>query len=777
MKTSHTIALVGALLATPILLSVAGQDAVVRDPETEVQSAKDQLDGILKRLDAGREEEAHPGLGPQTAAADRAFYNAGQYFDHREFLSVIRELNTFLNLSQVPAPKPYLRAQFMLGASYEQVGYPTKALRAYFRYLATFLTATEPNHEELLDVLRHMVPLVAKDDGTSDQMNQLLASVTNLDLPKSIRAEVFFIAAKAASSQGSAAMASRFLDTAMSDDPDQALKAKGLYLRALLALGRKDYESADDLLVESIHADDSVSGEGRDAARLALARIAIKRKKRDTALKFYGMIDDKSPAFKDALFESVYVHLDLHQDSEARAKAMQFVARFPEDPASFQIKSLLAYLDLRAGDLTAATASIEAGDKHLASINKWMGANLRGKTTLDHRTLSEFNSLSAAHVVPIPTVTTGLKDFQRLAEIARHLADARGELRNMTFTIGRAEIDQLRPQWVNRGEQIALLGDEALKVGHRLAAAERHLYKSRFDAVDWQALTASEDRRTRLLTPAAELHRKMHAWPAYAAVFDLTEKVASTDGKLKKARAEIAASRFLLASPEADAPDARSAERSDTKKTRLEELETSAARLQESLARSLEVLRKEKVESLVDESPHRAARKFLSQYAVALHDEAEIIKRARDSGHTNAERLLAEDADLAWKRWEFVMAELFKQIDGLDADIKTGLGAILADIAKYEQEHDRLEQRLTALTTQLEERLGVSLAHIIDQYSNSIDARVSRHQKWRADIEWMTYQTKLKDEGRLNDRVNLEQQVLKDNLQDLEQGVLWSWPK
>ncbi len=762
--------ILAAFLTAPLLLSVSNSSSTSeegRDPETELAAARESLDHILRRLEASRQESRRPGLGPQTAFADRAFYNAKEFFEHREWLSTVRELNTFLNLTQVPETKTYLDAQWMLGHSYESIGYPTKALRAYFRYLAHYLTASvkDASHDRLLDVLRRMLPIAAKDESSNHQLNELLASVTTLDLPEAVRPAVYFAAAKAAAHDGNVQIATRFLDDPKAQAKDDTLKAKGLYLRALIALNHREFEKAEDLLADAIQEDEE-DGETESLARLALARLAVRQKHRETALEYYDAIDDESPAFRDALFESVYVHLDLKQDGDARTKAMQFIARHPDDPSSFQLRTLLAYLDLRAGDVASARSSIAGADTHLAKISGFLGAKLSTRTKLDQSTLIELNALSNAQIKPTPTVAEGLAQFAKLGEISRRLADARGELRNLSFTIGRVQIDAFRPQWVNRAEQLARLGDEALEVGHRLAAAERHLYQKSLDAIDWQALTAAEERRTRLLTPQADIARRMRYWPTYASLVDLDRDAAEGDAKLKRARAELAAARLRLAQSGNAAASQRIAE-----------LESGAAKISETIARNVEQIRKKRVAALLDQAPHRAARKFLTQYAVSLHEESELIKKARDGARTPSERLLAQDAQSAWKRWEFVTKELFDDIDELDREIEKGLAQVLADIERQEAEHDKLREGVEAITEQLESRLGLSLASIVDQYSGAVDARMSRHKKWRADLEWLEFKAQT-DEGRKVDaRFQLEQQILKDNLTDLEQGVLWSWPK
>lgn len=777
LRHRRTQLIVVAALAMPLVPSgeaaaveAAGSGATVelKDPETELATALTELGNLSRRLDAAKEMTHRQGLGPQTESADRSFKTAVQYFDRKEHLSTIRELNNYLNQTQVPALKPYLQAQRMLGRSYEELGMKAKAVRAYFRYLAAFLTVKEQDHTELLDVLKHMIPLAAADKASTNQLNELLASVTTLDLPNEVRPAVLYFAAKASANAGGVTMARTWLEKAVAGPADAGLKARALYMRALLALANKEYDTADEILSEVIQADKD--GETRDLARLALARIAVHRRKPDTALKYYALIQDGSSAFKDATFESVYVHLTLKEDKEARGKAMLYLARNPETPEALQLRMLLAYLDMRAGDLDSATRSITAADQRLGEIDGWIRQRLSGQTTVDQGRLTELLQLSGGHLAAPPTVQEAYQLFGRIAELVRRLADIRGEIRNVTFTIGRAEIGDLHPQWVNRAEQLSRLGDDVLTVGHRLAGVERNLSKDRIDAVDMQRLTASEARRARLLTPPAAAKRQMERWASYAAFLDLTKQTADSYQKLKDAEAALATSRFLMRAED-------NVKQDPDRKTRIAELEAKSARLRETLARTLELLRKRKVEDLLTQSPHRATQRFLAQYAVALSEERDILRKTRDEAGTTAARLNAEDATRAWTQWEDVAKATFDQIAALDREIAAGLAGMLKDLEQHETQHDELAAKVREMTAGLEARLGRSLSYIIDQYAGALGTRISRNKKWKADIEWLGYQTKLKDERKLNEHTQLEQQILKDNLSDLQQGALWQWPK
>jgi len=754
----------GKILVPPVAASAVRQLAA---PEVELALAKTELDNLMRRLATANQLAGRLGLGPQTASAERSWKNAESFFAHQEWDSTVRELSNFLQQTQVPESKSYLRAQFMLGHAYENMGYKSKSLRAYFRYIANFLTAKQQDHAELVEVLRRMIPLASSDVGDSKELRELLASVTSLELPKEVQPLVYYYAAKAAANGAETALAQSWLEQAIAAPNDPVLKAKALYMEALLALGRKDYERAKDLLSEVIQTDQD--GASRDLARLALARLAVHQRERASALKYYALIGDTSVAFKESTFESIYVHLDLKQDSLARTKSLLYLARWPEGADALQLRMLMAYLDMRAGDLTAANTSIKAADTRLKDIHTYLATKLTNTNSINQTTLTDLMTLTGGQLPLSPSVKDATKLFGRLAEATRRLADIRGHIRNIIFTIGRANVEQLRPFWVNRAEQLGTLGEDLLKVGQRLSAAETLLYQDRLSPVAMQQLTASESRRRRLLSPAAASHRQVQNWGSFAAFADLTRSLATAQDRLLDTSAQLTAARFVARTAGKQAVISRA--------NRIAELSTKAEKLREALAKGLEMLRRAKVEELAVASPHQATAKFIAQYAASLHAEAEVLAKARDQVASTTQKLNAEDGTKAWLQWEFLMQDLFKQLAGLGVETKSGLTTLLAELDGEERAYNDLMNTLQHTTGVLEAELGVSMSTIIEQYSRAIDARFARNQKWQGDIHWLTFNSKLDEGKKLQDQTDLEQQILRDSLQDLQQGALWSWPK
>jgi hypothetical protein len=169
--------------------------------------------------------------------------------------------------------------------------------------------------------------------------------------------------------------------------------------------------------------------------------------------------------------------------------------------------------------------------------------------------------------------------------------------------------------------------------------------------------------------------------------------------------------------------------------------------------------------------------RLFAQYAEALVDEQSVLHIVRDNAKTTAERLNAEDAAKAWEKWKFLANSLCSQAANLDKEIARNLGDLLRETDAEEVKARELQARVDLITRQLEVRLGHDMAHIIDQFTNVIEERFSRTRKWQGDIDYLTYQSKLDDDRKLREQTDLEQQILKDNLLDLQQGALWQWPK
>jgi predicted negative regulator of RcsB-dependent stress response len=759
LRPATTLILTAA--AALALLSVSeSNEPQLKDPESEFAAIRSDLATMQNRIDTAVNLSARQGLGPQTVEADENYNSALNYYKFGEFAATVRMLNNYLNHSQVPEFARYLKAQYLLGRSYEHLGRKDQAVRAYLRYVAAFLTATSTDHEEFLDVLRRTVSLSIDAEDYSIEAGSLIASLTSLDLPPEVKNIVNLIAAKSAVRNRNNNVAARLLEETIKGSADKTLKAKSFYIKALLAISQKDYATAEEYLAEATHAD--VDGTTKDLARLALARLSVKRNKPETALKYYTLIDEKSEQFKDALFESIYVHINREEDPQARAKALLFLARFKDSPEAVQLRMILAYLDLRAGDYGAARVTLENAEQRVQDVDQYLYKNLIHKTAITSADIATLSGLTAGHIDDIPAIRDASALFARLTSIQKTLSDLDGEIRSIGFVTSQSSLAGQNPGWVNRSEQLATIGDQLLMIGHRLISTERFLYEKDFDQLTRQKLEASESRRAKLLGVNISLKRKNLNWKAFRNYLQVHQALTESGVRLASAEAGLAS---LKLSAKGTKPVLTAVE--------VEELAKKVARMRRDhneLSRKTSLSR---IENSGLEGPHHGARKFLSDYVAALEEESQLIGTARETQKGTASRLLAGDAKDYWQQWRFAVGSVLDGFNKLDDEITASLTASVRKLEALTERQRELSSRMAALVSSLEGGLGSHMHSILNQYSLALSQKSARNKKWKADIDWLEFQQKQQEESGLTQKFQLEKQILDENLRDIRQGLIW----
>lgn len=736
----------------------------IRAPEEEISSAKSQLANLTLRLAAARQITLEKTMEADNLRGRESLARAEHLFEKKHWLASIRELNSYLNRIQVPEKTAYLRSHYLLGKGYEGVRAKGKAARAYVRYVAASLDADKTQARDLTEVLERLITLASTESPSEAELSPLLAALAASDLPPEIRPTVLYFVGRSALNHGQPALAAAWLSEAERNAQEPRLKNKVAYLQALLLLSQKAWDPAEEIFLRISQVDNDIPS--RDLARLALARIAVHRRKSDLALKLYQQIPEDSPSFYDATFESIYLHIDRQEFDTARSRATVFLERFPESKDALQVRLLGAYLAMRAGDFDHSEQGIKAADQRLGDISQWLRLRFAGRSSVDHTLLRDFLSLSQDSLEPLPTLRDATGLFERISESARRLADVHGEVQNLYYALARVDLQTLRPAWHEREIQLKTIAEEALTIGHKLAGSERLLYQERLDKVASQRLRASEERRTKIsASPAIKI-------PQYgrnrdiARFFKLSNLTADAYQKLRQAEAELSAAQQLT-TPEG--------ETRSLQPSRLRELDERRKKIHQDLQKTLRQLRQSKVEILLGLAPFQNTQRFVSQYGMALQEEADVLKDVRDTSNDSSLRLTSDDAALAWAQWEAVMKEISAQLKELQDSVKKGLRAVFIDLENHEQRYVELSGRLKSVNTELERQLGLSVPFLVGQYANLIQDRFSRHRKWRADIEWLKYQKLVEKDEHLSKKLELEQQILKDTFMDLQQGVTQKW--
>jgi len=750
-----------------ITLTVAGLSSILllsvtklSDPETEFSMIRRELTSAKDQINAVVNITSRPGLGPQTVEADENYSSALMYFDSGEYPATIRMLNNYLNNTQVPEFARYQKAQYLLGRSYQYMGRSTNAIRAYLRYIAAFLTAHTNDHQEFLDVLRRTVSLSIEDTDGNSETSTLIASLTSLELPGDVKNIVNVIAAKSSVMNKNNNVASRLLEETIKNSSDNTLKAKAFYIKGLLAISQKDYEGAEEYLAEATVAE--VDQATKDLARLGLARLALKRNKPTTALRYYGLIGEKSEHFKDALFESIYVHIDLGEDAQARTKANYFLGKFKDTIEAIQLRMILAYLDLKAGDYSGAKITLEKANSRVMEVDEYLYKNLINKTQISANDLSTLSNLTAGHIDDSPAVKEAAKIFSKLSTLQKTLADIDGEIRSITLASSQSGLEKMNPTWINRSEQLAEIGDNLLAIGHRLITTERHLYEKEIDGLSKQKLLSSENRRTKLLGSNISLKRKNINWKVYRDYLAVHMTLKESSAKLASAEASLSSLKF-----------AKNSDKVDLTEIEIDNLARKVAQLKKKHTELNRQANLAKIKHAGKEGPHHGARLFLSQYVISLEEESSIVEAAREKQDATAVRLLASDAKEYWKLWQTAIGNLLAEFRRLDDEINKVLGESVQRLDVLSTRHEMISMRLNSIIANVETGLGANLQIILNEYSIALNRKSARNKKWKADIDWLDYQQQQVKESKLTEKFNIEQQILNENLRDVKQGLIW----
>ncbi|MEZ4741341.1 MAG: hypothetical protein R3B45_02660 [Bdellovibrionota bacterium] len=744
----------------------------IESPELEVGSVLSKLDETIKRIKINDKVLAYGEIESVNHSAKMSLELGIRYFHQKEYLSAIRELKNYIGFRQTVSGLAYLTAIEKIARSNERIGNHRQAMNYYMMYLSTFVTSDDQDYTQLTTVIHSLLTIMSKFDSTKEfEIGPLLASISSLHVPDHVMPELYYLTGKTAMKSGDIDIATSWLDQAEKNGAKNKIKSKSLYLKAVLAIAKKDWDIAYQYLKKSIDIYDDEDSETKDLSRLALARLSVRLKKPHAALEYYESVKDTSPSFRDALIESIYLYIDMNKAKKAVAKANLFLSRYPNDDESYQLKGLMAYLDLRSGDVFGAQQKVRSSNSSLIETRKWLKEKFINRKFISRDDLESLIEKTNIQISQSIIVNEGRRNFSVLNSLERQLAEIKGEIRDLVFTIGQVTVLKYKPRWVNRSKQLLEISEEVLAYGHRLAAAERNMSSEDLSREQMQLLQASEQRRINMLSPLAEMKREKNRWLNLGDLLGMTVDLERTYKLLQETSATLASLRFLQKEKikSEDSPVF-------TKESKLQILQSKANHLRNTVYRALEVIRIQRIHNILQQSPHRSIAKLLSQYALGLENEAEVLGKIREQKVTASERFLAKDISLAWSKWRYCVNELFNQLNALEGDINRELKSFLHKIDSLTEIEKTLSEEVKYYSKVLSQRLSESVGLIVEHYDHSIEERLAKQNKWLADIEWLKNQNEDQESMTRVDKYKLEKQILNDNLENMRQGVMWKWP-
>jgi outer membrane protein assembly factor BamD (BamD/ComL family) len=718
---------------TPCATAFADEGVIkTGTPESEIRKLHAELEQTAQAMRSLPQVAGQPVIGPRKIAAERAWRAAQSFEESGDRVSNIRELTRYLNLVQTGESQRYLVAQRQLAFNYEKAAMPDKAMRAALRYAGSFISQNPAtaNHDDFIEVLR-LVSRLMKNSGPEAraELRQLFAAFTSVDMPGSARMNVLVLAARAAGSTGDLEMARKFLhDPALRGAPSP-LDGEVFYLTGIIQAADGKADAAISSLKAAVATFGSSHADRRDRARLALARVQVRKGQNDLAAATYSSIDELSPVYRDALFESVYVLIELGRVDDARDQAAIFKKQFGSADASAKMKlsRMDAWLALKAGDWDGARKAIESQKAVYKEILDFATAELSGGKPVEANAVERIYLKHAGLMDAPDEIEKSWQLSRKLDQQEESLDSDRGEIRQLFMSLGRANLSQINPSWVNTTRALDALVKRHLEAGHRLVGLERNLLLQRLNPAERQELVASENRRNALLGKYPQTLARSEGWRNTADLFENTIRLSAVNDRLMGVEAALGGMRYIenLGDSSGKAPASSPG------------FASQVGSLRKKMYRTLELVRAQQVENLAETGSHRQLRRLMAFYSMALFDEESVLRRARNEVSDTAERLLFEDFERTWRLWQQVARDSYQQLVSLDKNIREDLGRTVGELWQRDAEISKAGGEILSVRNRMALWVGSRREAILEAVKQRVADRYERLDQWSADMDAM----------------------------------------
>lgn len=692
------------------------------------------------------------------------FENAQQNFNDREWSACIRTLNHYLNASQAPDPSYYLKAHYMLGVSYENLQNYPNAMRAYLRYLATFISEKDYSKFEISDVLQAILNISQFSSQASIiKMRELFASLASIELPDELKAQSLFYNALTSSDLVNLNYSLEWYEKAYELSKDERLKAQIQYFSGVLLAKRGNIKAAEERLSQVASLTDEHSQDYRDLAKVGLARIAVLSQRPQLAIEHYKTVDETSPQYKQAVFESIYVYADLKKYDEALESIAILEKQFAHSYENLRAQRLKALISINNYATDTARQSIETQSKRLSDTQKTVSSHLSYKERLTEEDLRAV-ALASEGLAPQPfDMQKANHLFKRINQLRLNATTIRSEIRSLVMTLGRLTADNLQPSFNSQIKQAEQLTTAALNLGWQLVLVDYQYFKDQLKAAQEVEFKKNTDRWQKILEQNPAILRQKHSWRSWVKLTELIQHLANAYTKLFETKARTAS--LMLINQNTD--DSWTPIYRDILRERVER----AHRLERSIIRGVEIVRARQSKDLISQSDHIILKRRLLSLTQLLYDTRNITRELRDHTESSAARLMVSDLDSAWSQWEFVTRSLYEAIHQSGEQLSRYMEETLARLDVMVKDSEYVRRELQKIEGQLQIILGKNAGKLLSHYKYHLNREQTRLKKWSADLHWVEL-LKNRSARRL-DRDNFEKKTttIKGELKDIEEGV------
>lgn len=690
-------------------------------------------------------------MAPETASASKSLERAESALQHSDWTTAISEASRFMSLSQKPDPRLWLRAQFIMARGFEEKNLLPKSLAYYSRYLATFSTSPDLNPPELDEVFERTVRIATKDSTLEQSdLSRILSSFVSLEEPRSGSGVQKYVGAIAGSRLGKLELSTKWLGQVDAPSSPPQMRARARYFRALLAMSAKNWLDAQKEL-ESILALNDIGEASLDNARLSLARVLLRQKKPLLAFEHYSQIAKDSPSYRDASFERISLLISQNKSKEARQEAISWLSLYPHHPDGLSLKSIASWLDLKSGDLDAATLSIDQTTEKLSSIR----SQLKNEFTTDHLsplTANRLASLIYGHVPESDDLKTIINLFNQLSELDKRLKHIEAIERGLIHLLANVDIETYKPNLAHQIAEFDTIQLSLFEIGEELVANEHlRIGQKLTDTAKYQ-LSKNANERRRIFTQTEDLKRQQNRWSDwFLSATELIELGQAWD-RLNIIEAKSLASGLH----HMDDPDVQA-------------LHKNISNVRSDMLATLSDLQKKRASNLIAQGSFHDQLAKLAAFSELIHSDMAVLTPNATTLTTSADQLDDNDAREAWQAWSECSSLMSSTLSAIKEKATSELRNTLAELSIIEQKKIILSEQIITLRKDLESLGSLKLPAILSYFDSELTQRIGRQLKWAGDLEYLRYVEKTDEQESLRRNHALELQILSDDLSGASQ--------
>lgn len=723
---------------------------------TSLGQQLDQLDKQIRSFEVPKDLSPEGLVGFQV---DQLLTKAEEAYREREYIAAIRLFNTALNQASDVDQARYLRAQYLLGRSYEDLSAPARAVKSYLRFLSSYASQGGESDERLLEVMRRL--LLLQESMLSAQkvdFQRILASLMALPLGGHLKAEVTLLSSIAANHSGQYRLSSDWLSSLHRPDVPRRIQVEVAFYEALNALALGQDAEGEKKLLEVVSFNEPSFLFIRDLAALNLGRLYAARNMPQNAWTWYLKVEGPSQALKYAAYEGV----QLLQQSREYAKALQlaraYISKYPGTSEAYRLEERLAFLQMQAGQLEPAEGGMRDRERELHSLQNDVLNSFRGREKMSADDVRKLRQQTEVMALGSPMLDTSARLYNRIESAQQRIEEQRRELNSLIFTLGRLSDVRLRPEVIATNRQIQAYVTRLFTIGEELLQHEQETFAKKLSESEKLRLEHSTARRQRLKGLEREFQKgNWQVWEHYSKSH---LKVAALADRLGRQRAILQGLKLQAASGQEGAIQERAGSVADLLR-RLEHLEARVTTRAEDDRLAL-------LEHLRMPSPHQTTRKVLLLGAQEFLESLALFDEYQDRFQHPAHQHVQEDMEKSWLRWQSMAGSILKLIKRDEAEQAQWLEQQLAEIRRLMNREQQLAGRQLQLQTLLGYSTARSLPLVLDHFEHHIREQQARAKKWLADIQWHRFMAQTEQRFKAKTEQEKVGAQLQEKLKDLE---------